>query len=114
MTPKEYNHCVELYADRVYRFMLKNTREAAEAEDMVQNAFEVLWRNHEKVEVDKARSYLFSVSHHQMIDSLRKNKRMSKRNSTLGGIASGLRRLQLRRNCPNYRTNRSTSKSVYF
>jgi RNA polymerase sigma factor (sigma-70 family) len=77
MTPKEYNHCVELYADRVYRFMLKNTREAAEAEDMVQNAFEVLWRNHEKVEVDKARSYLFSVSHHQMIDSLRKNKRMS-------------------------------------
>ena len=87
MTPKEYNQCVELYADRVYRFMLKNTRDATDAEDMVQNAFEVLWRNHEKVEADKARAYLFSVSHHQMIDNLRKNKRISYTDTFAEGAA---------------------------
>ncbi|OWY20743.1 RNA polymerase sigma factor [Sphingobacteriales bacterium UPWRP_1] len=75
MTTKEYNICVDLYTDRVYRFILKNIRNEADAEDIVQNAFEILWKNAEKVEPDKARAYLFSVAHKNMIDFMRKNSR---------------------------------------
>lgn len=77
MTPKEYEHCVHQYADRLYRFALKQTGNAVDAKDMVQNAFEVLWKNHKNIATHKARAYLFSVAHHKTIDQQRKLKRMS-------------------------------------
>ncbi|OWY25852.1 RNA polymerase sigma factor [Sphingobacteriales bacterium UPWRP_1] len=77
MTTKEYNICVDLYTDRVYRFILKSLRNEADAEDIVQNAFEILWKNITKVEPEKARAYLFSVAHKNMIDFMRKNSRIS-------------------------------------
>lgn len=74
MTPQEYNKCVDLYADRVYRFIAKNTRNKDDAQDIVQNAFEILWKNHLNVEYMKSRSYLFTVAYHNMIDQFRKRK----------------------------------------
>ncbi|TAJ52379.1 MAG: RNA polymerase sigma factor, partial [Chitinophagaceae bacterium] len=38
--------------------------------------FEKLWRNRESVEPDKSKSYLFTVAYNQMIDHIRKNKRI--------------------------------------
>ena len=76
MTTKEYNTCVDLYTDRLYRFILKSLRNEADAEDIVQNAFEILWKNIEKVFLDKAKAFLFSVAHKNMIDFIRKNSRM--------------------------------------
>ena len=76
MTPQEYNRCVELYADRVFRFIMKNIRNQGDAEDVVQNAFEALWKNHSKVEFKKARSYLFTTAYNNMIDNIRKMKRI--------------------------------------
>jgi RNA polymerase sigma-70 factor (ECF subfamily) len=40
MTEKEYNECVNLYADNVYRFILKNLRHEDDAKDVVQASFE--------------------------------------------------------------------------
>jgi len=40
MTEKEYNNCVNEYADNVYRFILKNLRHEEDARDVVQTAFE--------------------------------------------------------------------------
>ncbi|MBX7109136.1 MAG: RNA polymerase sigma factor [Chitinophagales bacterium] len=74
MTPQEYNKCVDQFADRVYRFILKNTRNSDDAQDVVQNAFEILWKNHENVDFMKSRSYLFTVAYHNMIDQFRKRK----------------------------------------
>ncbi|HNL07605.1 MAG TPA: RNA polymerase sigma factor [Chitinophagales bacterium] len=74
MNVQEYNAAVDQYADRLYRFLLKQTQHVADAEDLVQNAFEVLWRNHQDIAADKALTYLFSVAHHQFISLLRKNK----------------------------------------
>ncbi|MBS1657103.1 MAG: RNA polymerase sigma factor [Bacteroidetes bacterium] len=74
MTVQEYNQCVEQYADRVYRFILKNMKNADDAQDVVQNAFEILWKNHEGVSFEKSRSYLFTVAYHNMIDHFRKKK----------------------------------------
>ena len=74
MTVKEYNQSVELYADRVYRFIVKNMRNSDDAQDVVQNAFEILWKNYEGVSFEKSRSYLFTVAYHNMIDQFRKRK----------------------------------------
>ena len=76
MTEKEYNDCVTLYADNVYRFIVKNLRHEEDARDVVQTAFEKLWMNRENVDHAKSKSYLFTVAYHQMIDHLRKVKRI--------------------------------------
>ncbi|HSU49424.1 MAG TPA: RNA polymerase sigma factor [Segetibacter sp.] len=77
MTEKEYNECVNLYADNVYRFILKNLRHEEDSRDIVQTAFEKMWRNRDSVENDKSKSYLFTVAYNQMIDHIRKSKRVS-------------------------------------
>jgi RNA polymerase sigma-70 factor (ECF subfamily) len=79
MTEKEYNQCVNLYADNVYRFILKNLGHDADAQDVVQGAFEKMWVNRQQVDNDRSKSYLFTVAYHQMIDHIRKNKRISLR-----------------------------------
>jgi RNA polymerase sigma-70 factor (ECF subfamily) len=76
MTEKQYNQCVTQYADNVYRFIVKNLRHEEDARDIVQTAFEKLWRNREAVESEKSKSYLFTVAYNQMIDHIRKNKRI--------------------------------------
>lgn len=77
MTEREYNECVNLYADNVYRFVLKNLRHEEDARDIVQGSFEKMWVNRQQVDNTKCKSYLFTVAYHQMIDHIRKNKRIS-------------------------------------
>ena len=79
MTEKEYNQCVSIYADNVYRFILKNLRHKEDAQDVVQTAFEKLWINRAQVDNERSKSYLFTVAYHQMIDHIRKNKRITLR-----------------------------------
>jgi RNA polymerase sigma factor (sigma-70 family) len=76
MTDREYNDCVTSYADNVYRFILKNLRREDDAKDVVQSAFEKLWKNRGSVDAVKSKSYLFTIAYHQMIDHLRKEKRI--------------------------------------
>jgi RNA polymerase sigma-70 factor (ECF subfamily) len=79
MTEKEYNNCVRAYADPVYRFIYKNVKMEEDARDIVQSAFEKLWRNRQDVDPLKSKSYLFTVAYHQMIDHIRKHKRVDLR-----------------------------------
>lgn len=60
----------------MYRFILKNIRHEADAEDVVQTTFERLWINHASVNVDTAKSYIFTTAYRLMIDLIRKNKRI--------------------------------------
>jgi RNA polymerase sigma-70 factor (ECF subfamily) len=76
MTDKDYNDCVDNFADGVYRFIVKNIRHAEDAQDIVQSAFEKLWVNRAQVLPEKAKSYLFTVAYHQMIDHIRKSNKM--------------------------------------
>ena len=77
MTEKDYNESVLLYADNVYRFIVKNLRHTEDAEDIVQSAFEKLWIHKDSVEPLKTKSYLFTVAYHLLIDHTRKAKRIS-------------------------------------
>ena len=79
MTDKEYNECVVKFADNVYRFILKNLRHEEDSRDIVQSAFEKLWVSRKGVEPGKGKSYLFTIAYHQMIDHLRKIKRIQLR-----------------------------------
>ena len=77
MNAREYNDCVTRYADNVYRFILKNLGHEEDAQDVVQSAFEKLWINRELVDGERSKSYLFTIAYNQMIDHIRKHKRIS-------------------------------------
>lgn len=77
MNEREYNECVNLYADNVYRFILKNLRHEEDAKDVVQSAFEKLWVNRDTVDNERSKSYLFTIAYHQMIDHIRKQKKVT-------------------------------------
>ena len=75
MTEQDYNNCVDEHSNGVYRFIVKNIRNTQDAEDIVQSAFEKLWVNRERVTPLKAKSYLYTVAYHQMIDVIRKENK---------------------------------------
>lgn len=81
MTDRDYNECVNQYADNVFRFIVKNIRHVEDARDVVQCAYEKLWQKRNEVEIKGAKSYLFTIAYHEMIDHIRRNKRY-----TLPGI----------------------------
>ncbi|HER09942.1 MAG TPA: RNA polymerase sigma factor [Bacteroides sp.] len=75
MTVEDYNRAVDAYADNLYRFVLKNLRDAHMSEDVVQDVFEKLWVKLESVSALKVKTYLFTAAYHTMIDYIRKEKR---------------------------------------
>lgn len=48
-----------------------------DAENIVQDSFESLWLNREKIEFGKAKSWLFTTGYRKMIDQLRRDKKMA-------------------------------------
>lgn len=77
MTVADYNNCVDKYSDGVYRFILKNIRDEEMAKDIVQDAFFKMWEKVNQVNFEKARSYLYTTAYHNMIDVIRKEKRIN-------------------------------------
>jgi RNA polymerase sigma factor (sigma-70 family) len=75
MSIDEYNKTVDLFSDKVYRFVLKNLRDVEKSQDIIQDSFEKLWRNVENVSFEKAKSYLFTTAYHTMIDMIRREKK---------------------------------------
>ncbi len=74
MTTAEYNQCVDMFSDGVYRFILKNIRDEDKARDVVQDSFEKMWLKVAEISFEKARSYLFTTAYHTMIDVIRKDR----------------------------------------
>ncbi|MFW5978687.1 MAG: RNA polymerase sigma factor [Bacteroidia bacterium] len=80
MTVKEYNQCVEDFSDNVYRFILKNIKDEEKAKDIVQDTYEKLWVRAEEVTYRKAKSYIFTTAYHTMIDTIRKDSKVTEIN----------------------------------
>jgi RNA polymerase sigma factor (sigma-70 family) len=76
MTVKDYNRSVDEHSDSVYRFIRSNLKDDDRANDIVQDAYEKLWRHVTEIEFSVAKSWLFSTAYHNMIDIIRKEKRM--------------------------------------
>jgi RNA polymerase sigma factor (sigma-70 family) len=77
MTVKEYNRSVDEYADSVYRFIRGNLKDEERANDIVQDSFEKLWRHVTEIEFPVVKSWLFTAAYNNMIDIIRKEKRMT-------------------------------------
>lgn len=75
MKVEEYNIIVREYADNVYRFILKNLRDEEKARDIVQDAFEKMWKKVEEINFEKGKSYLFTTAYRTMIDKIRREKK---------------------------------------
>ena len=75
MTAEEYNQCVDLYADSVYRFILKNVKDTDKARDIVQDTYEKLWLKVSEVPATNAKSYMFTTAYRTMIDAIRRDKK---------------------------------------
>jgi RNA polymerase sigma factor (sigma-70 family) len=76
MTVTEYNECVHKHADALFRFIVKNVRQEADAHDIIQNAYEKLWLHKDDVIATTAKTYLFTIAYHKMIDFIRSKKRI--------------------------------------
>lgn len=69
---------MDLHADGVYRFIMKNIRDEEKARDIVQEAFVRMWQKAVEIDFTKSKSYLFTTAYHTMIDMIRKDERMSR------------------------------------
>ena len=76
MTKDDFIICAKQYTPNLLRFAKRVAGNAIEAQDIVQECFEVLWRNKDKVEKSSAKSYLFSVAHKKIIDTFRSDFKM--------------------------------------
>lgn len=77
MGANEYNDCVSIWADALFRFACKCTGNADDARDVVQTCFEVLWQKRMDVPGAKAKAFLFQVAYHHSVDSFRRRSKMS-------------------------------------
>jgi RNA polymerase sigma-70 factor (ECF subfamily) len=75
MTVNEFNTCVDLHADNLYRFILKNVRDKDKAKDIVQDTYEKLWLKVSEMESTNAKSYMFTTAYRTMIDQMRREKK---------------------------------------
>lgn len=75
MTRKEYNQTVQLFSDNIYRFVLKNLRDAEMARDVVQETYAKVWQKVDEIDFSKAKSYLFTTAYNTMIDNIRREER---------------------------------------
>jgi RNA polymerase sigma factor (sigma-70 family) len=76
MIKDDFITCAKLFTPNLLRFCKRVAGNAIEADDIVQECFEILWKNLEKVEMKSAKSYLFSVAHKKLIDSFRTDLRL--------------------------------------
>ena len=77
MDVRDYNACVNQWADALFRFACKCTGHEEDARDVVQNSFEVLWQKRADVSPEKAKAFVFQVAYRQAIDNYRKQGRIS-------------------------------------
>jgi DNA-directed RNA polymerase specialized sigma24 family protein len=59
MTVKEYNKSVDDFSDSVYRFIRGNLKDEDRSNDIVQDAYEKLWRHVAEIDFAVAKSWLF-------------------------------------------------------
>jgi len=72
---QEYNNALNQFSPSLMRFAVNFLRCEEEAKDIVQDVFEKLWMNRNKVESGKMKAWLFTCANNAMINLIRKKNR---------------------------------------
>ncbi|MBU2019835.1 MAG: RNA polymerase sigma factor [Bacteroidetes bacterium] len=75
----------------LFGFALKFLKSRDDADDIVQDVFEKLWLNREKVEFEKAKSWMFTTAYHAMINYRNRSNRMTYDTDNLPEVAQAER-----------------------
>lgn len=75
MNRKDYNSVVKEHASNLYGYVFKYLRNSEDSHDIVQDVFEKLWKNRKKVEVEKAKAWMFKTGHNTLINFSKKKQR---------------------------------------
>ncbi len=76
MEKLDYNMVVKEHSNALYGFAVHFLRNREDARDIVQDSFEKLWLNCEKVELSKVKSWLFTCAHNAMVNFLTRKRRV--------------------------------------
>lgn len=76
MDTEEYNKVVKLYTQALYRFCCKMLDDKDFAKDVVQDAFLKLWEYEKQVELEKAKSWLFTTGYRLCLNHLKRDKKL--------------------------------------
>lgn len=76
MKRNEYNIVVKTHSNPLYGYALKFLRNQEDAQDIVQDVLEKLWINRKKVEVEKAKSWMYTTAHNAMINLINRKQRI--------------------------------------
>jgi RNA polymerase sigma-70 factor (ECF subfamily) len=74
MEHEAFEKAVTMHKDRVYSYAARMLRDAAEAQDVAQEALVRLWQHRGQVGADGARPWLMRTTHNLCIDRLRKRR----------------------------------------
>lgn len=71
MTAKEYNTSAPRWADDAMRFAVRCGGTKADSEDAVQDALTSLWQQHERVALERGKSFLLSTTYRRLMSTFR-------------------------------------------
>jgi RNA polymerase sigma factor (sigma-70 family) len=74
MTSQYFTEIVNIYANRLYGYILKMGVPAQETDDIMQNCYEALWKTN-LIDEASCGKYLFGVAYNQCVNYWRINKR---------------------------------------
>ena len=78
MKRQEFNITVEKHSNSLLTFAVHFLKNKEEAQDIVQDVFEKLWINREKVDTEKVKSWLFTCAHNAMLNFINKRARLTR------------------------------------
>lgn len=100
LTPNEYNQAIDLWADDIFSFAMYCCNDKARCDDAMQEAFAALWEQHDKIELDRCKGFLLTVTQRKLIDSIRHDRKKEPFNDTTTDIeiptASPIEQIDLR------------------
>jgi RNA polymerase sigma-70 factor (ECF subfamily) len=71
---RRFRHWVEQYQDHAWTLARYLLKDAAEAEDVCQEAFVKLWHHQDEIDPDKVKAWLMKVTRNGCLDRLRRRR----------------------------------------
>lgn len=69
---KDFTQLYELYAPRLFAFVLSLSHSELKAKEITQETFIKVWTQREQIHPDQSfKSYIFTIAHHQLLNELR-------------------------------------------